>query len=371
MKPLTTETSLASATDDMDITRQKLIFITGASRSGTTLLSFVLRNHDQVMGLKELQYFGEFWDPRRGSIPMPRNRAIQAAATMLARQQDGVLAGKPDAGHMEQAATIVDGLGEDGSDPAALFAETVAEISKRDGKSIPCEQTPRNIYYARALLDLYPNCRIVHMMRDPRAVMASQKQRWQRRSLTTDTTHFPRSRTFRAWVNYHPFTISQLWNRSARQAKALRDHSRFHIVRFEDLLSAPEHTIQSMCEFIGLDFQEAMLDIGQVNSSHESSKGGAQSGFNPKAIDAWRNKLSAAEVQATEQRCGELMSDFYYAATPGSRSGIFRRLWMRVTYLFHLAGVVLLNPRRAWIQFRGLLSGQRSSTPPAEQRHVG
>ena len=45
-------------------TDQKMLFITGASRSGTTLMSFILRNHADIVGLNELQYFGEFWDPR-------------------------------------------------------------------------------------------------------------------------------------------------------------------------------------------------------------------------------------------------------------------------------------------------------------------
>ena len=76
------------------MTERKLIFITGASRSGTTLLSFVLRNHPAVFGLKELQYFGQAWDPRDSGRRFSRTEAIEAAATMLACQEQGVLAQK-------------------------------------------------------------------------------------------------------------------------------------------------------------------------------------------------------------------------------------------------------------------------------------
>ena len=62
------------------MTERKLIFITGASRSGTTLLSFVLRNNPEVFGLEELQYFGRAWDPRRGPRQFTRGEAIAAAA---------------------------------------------------------------------------------------------------------------------------------------------------------------------------------------------------------------------------------------------------------------------------------------------------
>ena len=67
-----------------------------------------------------------------------------------------------------------------------VFAAAVHQLAQAAGKSIPCEQTPRYIFYARALLEIYPTAQIVHMVRDPRAVMASQKMRWQRRRLAAD-----------------------------------------------------------------------------------------------------------------------------------------------------------------------------------------
>jgi hypothetical protein len=338
----------------MDITKQKLIFVTGASRSGTTLLSFVLRNHSKVMGLKELQFFGDYWDPRRGSIELGRDRAVAAVAMMLARQAQGVLAANPGQAELTRAAAIVRDLGPDGADPAALFAATVATLSEDAGKAIPCEQTPRNIYYAQALLDIYPNSRIVHMMRDPRAVMASQKQRWMRRKLTTDAASYPRSRTLRAWVNYHPFTVSKLWNRASQRAQQLQRHARFCVLRFEDLIEDPETQLRQLCERLGLAFEPAMLEIGQVNSSHASSVGGARRGFNPAAIEAWRDKLTGAEIEATERRCRPLMDSFGYTRRASHGSRLLGNAWMGLTYVFHLAGVLLLNPRRAWIQFRGL-----------------
>ena len=36
-----------------------LVFIVGASRSGTTMLNRILGNHRAVAGLNELHYFGE------------------------------------------------------------------------------------------------------------------------------------------------------------------------------------------------------------------------------------------------------------------------------------------------------------------------
>jgi omega-hydroxy-beta-dihydromenaquinone-9 sulfotransferase len=105
--------------DSALVTQRRLIFITGASRSGTTLLSFVLRNHREVFGLKELQYFGEAWDPRASARRFSRNQAIEAAASIYARQAHGILAARVGAAHRHEATALIDSLGQAGSDPAA------------------------------------------------------------------------------------------------------------------------------------------------------------------------------------------------------------------------------------------------------------
>ena len=73
------------------MTDRRLIFITGASRSGTTLLSFVLRHHPRVLGLRELQYFGDAWDPRHTGRRLSKAEACEAAARLfdLLHQADG------------------------------------------------------------------------------------------------------------------------------------------------------------------------------------------------------------------------------------------------------------------------------------------
>ncbi len=84
---------MTAGADPALVTQRKLFFITGASRSGTTLLSFVLRNHRDVFGLKELHFFGEAWDPR-SPRHFSRRQAIAAAAAIFARQQHGILAAR-------------------------------------------------------------------------------------------------------------------------------------------------------------------------------------------------------------------------------------------------------------------------------------
>jgi omega-hydroxy-beta-dihydromenaquinone-9 sulfotransferase len=341
---------------ETDVKERKLIFITGASRSGTTLLSFMLRNHPAVHGLKECQYFGQWWDPRDSGRRFTRAEAIEAAAAMFACQEHGVLAHRVGAAHRLRAAAVIDSLGAAGADPAVLFAAVAQELATAAGKTIPCEQTPRNIFYARRLLDIYPAAHIVHIVRDPRAVMASQKLRWQRRSLAENGKAVPRYESLRVWVNYHPYTVARLWSRASSVALQMAERPRVTLIRFEDLLREPEATVRLLCTRLGLEYDPAMLDVPQVNSSHQSSAGGARRGLHTDAIDQWRSKLSETETAITERYCGRLMRRFGYdIGKSRSATNTAGEIRYRLSYIAHLGGVLLVNPRRAVVQGRALL----------------
>lgn len=354
---------MSASADPALLTQRKLIFITGASRSGTTLLSFVLRNHDDVLGLKELQYFGQTWDPRNRQRRFSRNQSIAAAAAIYACQEQGILSTKVSPAHRLAATRLIDELGDASADPAALFAAAVHQLAQAAGKSIPCEQTPRYIFYARALLEIYPNAQVVHMVRDPRAVMASQKMRWQRRRLAADGTKVPRYQSLRVWVNYHPYTVARLWSEATAAALALAQHPRVTLIQFEELLQQPEATVRRLCARLGLDFDEKMLDVGQINSSHQSSTGGARRGLQTAAIDTWRKILTQTETAIAERRCGALMNRFGYQRGAGPSGRLIAELGYRLSYLMHLGGVMLVNPRRAMVQAKALLRPRAPSEP--------
>ena len=340
----------------MSISNNKLVFVTGASRSGTTLLSFILRNHHSVFGLKELHYFGTHWDPRVEGKEATEAELIDAAADIFMRQAQGILTRGDKEPFLDAARKLVRELSTEDRNLAGTFVAATTQLAKAENKTIPCEQTPRNIFYADSLLDQFPNAHIVHMLRDPRAVMSSQKGRWKRRSLATDTQKFSRYESLRVWINYHPYTIARLWKRATAQAMRMSTHSRFHVLRFEDLLSDPEHSVRNLCEQLGLEFEPAMLDVGRINSSHASSVGGAEKGFQTGAIDQWRDKLSPSEIAITERICASQMGDYQPSE---ARTGALGELPHKLSYLLHLAGVVLINPRRALVQSRALMQGQK------------
>lgn len=335
---------------------QSLVFVTGASRSGTTLMSVVLGKNSRVLCMNETHYFGDCWDPR-STDTLDADALEEAAARLLARLERGILKAQVTQDDRTKARTFLATLPAQRRTPADIYQVIVSKSAQDAGKEIPCEQTPRNIFYASRLLDIYPGARIVHMIRDPRAVMASQKKRWRRRQLAT--VKLPFYHTIRVWANYHPTTMSQLWRRATAQALKLQSDNpqRFLTVRFEDLLRDPEPTVRKVCEFLGIEFEPDMLHVGQINSSHQSSVGGARPGLNKGAIDAWREVLNSGEIAITEDVCGAEMQSCGYNMDVPQGAGLATRTYYGLTYVFHALSVAATNPRRALIQFKAAFRG--------------
>jgi hypothetical protein len=324
-----------------------LLFVTGASRSGTTMLNRVLGTHDRILGMNELHYFGDLWDPSDTEPKSPEERA-RLAASLIARQARGIWGSGPGGEELERGRRLADELPRD-ANGMALYAHVVRALALDQGKTIACEQTPRNIFYARRLLDLEPEARVIQLVRDPRSVIASQKNRWRRKKL--GGSNIPWREIVRVWFNYHPHTMAKLWLRAADAGDGLVGHPRFLQVRFEDLVATPEEVVPAICAFVGVEFQPGMLEVPIVGSSQRQDKG--QRGFSKESIESWKGTLSPAEVWMIERVAGAAMQRHGYRLS--GRSPGLGAAGLLVRYPVHLAGVILSNPHRAWIQARAVL----------------
>lgn len=338
-----------------------MIFVTGASRSGTTLMSQVLGRHSEVRSLREMHFFGSKWNIHGESSVLSAREVPMAVAEMLATQH-GDRRDRQAAELRDAQRAVIETLPQ-GACSAELFAATVTTLAQRAGRRIPCEQTPRNIYYARSLLAQFPAARFVHLLRDPRGVMASQKYRWRKRALLASPSNMSRLHQARLWLNHHPYLFARLWNTATADAWALRAHPRFRLVKFEQLIADPERTIRDLCAFLEIDFEPEMLDVEHTNSSHVASTG-LRSGFGTTSIDTWRSVLTREDLGVIAERCGKLMTKVGYEPEP-TRLTRRSRAALALGYAGHLAGAVVLNPQRVLIQFRAVRSA--SDHDPREE----
>jgi len=285
------------------------IFVVGNSRSGTTLMGTVLGRHLSVFRFEELHFFEELWSTTDEKVRFSAEESEALAAKLLDIQRSGYLTRKGESFFLEEAKALVDTLSPPFS-PITVFKAFLNYETKQQGKAIACEQTPQNILYIAEIWKNYPEAVIIHMIRDPRAVLLSQKNRWRRPFLSKD---IPKKEAIRYWLNYNPITMSQLWKANIRAAEDFSSDTRLYTLRYEDLLQSPEVEIKKVCQFAGLTFSPEMLQVPRVNSSSQEDRP-TQMGIDGARADKWKEGgLSTTELFVCQKINNGAMSTHNYS----------------------------------------------------------
>ena len=289
-----------------------IVFITGNSRSGTTMMMRIMNNHSEAHSINEPHFFEKLWSPQDENKELIYKDAFDLYAKLFTGQRAGFFE-KPEH-HVEKYRKEIDSIISSFQSPPTrmeAYAQFMHYEAGINGKQVPCEKTPQNVFYLKEILDHFPNARVINMIRDPRGVMLSQKRKWKRRKLGAD--FITKKEVLRLRINYHPITIAKLWNSAVGAIKPFEDHKGFINVRFEDLLDKPEETVQRICEFTNLTYEPSMLDVPHAGSSSEADKKDVK-GIKKGRAKGWEEKgLTAAEIRICQDTCKELMDKYSYA----------------------------------------------------------
>ena len=292
----------------------RLTFIVGNSRSGTTMMMRIINNHSQLHALSELHFFEQLWSPADQNKSLDKDAIIKLADRLLHVSREGYLTRFQAGKYLDEARQLADAeLAKASGSPvygqdvfrAVAFLET-----RKAGKLIPCEKTPQNVFYIGEILQLYPHARILNMVRDPRGVLLSQKRKWKRRKMGA---HFITWReATRLRINYHPITISRLWNSSIGASLKFLDHPQVMTVHFEDIIEDSAATIRKICAFFEVEFDANMLEVPHLGSSNEVDDP-TKTGIKKERAGNWRKGgLNDAEVWFCQNITGKYMDPMEY-----------------------------------------------------------
>lgn len=164
---------------------------------------------------------------------------------------------------------------------------------------------------APLLMEALPDSKMILLVRDPRDVVASAleslaKGSWGSKTLNIDN---PPDVSVETWANHYLENVG-----NARQAYESHP-GRKVLVRYEDLRADPLGTMRRLYSELGIDVDGD--ELARVVEKHswenipEEKKG--QGKFYRKATPGgWQEDLSAEQIQATEEICGDLMQRFGY-----------------------------------------------------------
>ena len=242
-----------------------ILYIAGYGRSGSTLLDSLLNDHPSIFGGGEMMWLFQqaaengncscgrlqndcgFWRDVLQRVACQVGHRDWAGAAQLTLKMERLRTISPlDQGYIDLWAAAFDAVREVSGKP------WIVDSSKNT----------RLDYYRLPLLARHMGCqvKIIHLVRDPRAVMWSTA-RGSNRQLEKGSRSHGHSRRMMSGL------MSWVFSNTAVEALCRR-HSEWPVlrVRYEDLVSSPGETLGRIGRFINLDMQEVVRRIHHRNS---------------------------------------------------------------------------------------------------------
>jgi hypothetical protein len=286
------------------------VFIVGNSRSGTTMLMRMLDKHPEVYALSEWHFFEQLWSGKEAAS-LPKEAACELASRLLGIQRNGYRAGHQSKKYDAEAVSIVNSLSGQSISHVDVYQATAFYETQLNGKVVPCEKTPQNVFYLKEILEYIPNARVVNLIRDPRSVLLSQKKKANRRKM--GATWMSKKEERRLRINYHPITISRLWKSAVGAGMAYQDHPQVTTCYFEDIMANPEMEVRRICQFLGLQYAEDMLQIQQVGSSVQPDDYDKVGVIPDRAVSWDKGGLTETEIYLCQKPIKGLMKQHDYS----------------------------------------------------------
>ncbi|MEA5509913.1 sulfotransferase [Crocosphaera sp. UHCC 0190] len=282
----------------MTVIRQA-IFLVGAERSGTTVLRLMLSHHSQISWCQEFEYVvdqveddGKFPELDRYYEWLETNRVFQGRNFAIDRSLDYF----------------------------QLVNSFLKQQLERDHKKLVGATVHRHF---DRLIKIWPDARFIHLIRDGRDVARSCiGMGW----------------SGNVWTGVERWLDAEcLWN----QLKTQITPDRYIEVTYEDLITNPAQILTHICHFMGLEYDQAMLNYAQ-DTTYDLP--------DAKFIQQWRKKMSEHEIQLVESKIAPLLQDRGYElsglphleVTPSMEQKIrFQDWWFRLNFRVQRIGLGL------------------------------
>lgn len=293
------------------------IFVAGPSRSGTALTRSVVNAHPEVFIAGETHWFDDLRtrieDPAAPLSDDEQRRTVEDHFLALSDRPFGH-GGDPEAGWLGRGDLRAKADESGGSADAYFDAFLALSAEAEGGARILGEKTPRHVFRIDEILSCYPQAKMIVMVRDPRAIVASYKD-WYGGDGPEAGEEAERTRR-----TYDPVLLSALWRAQARAGTtAAHAHpGRVMVQRYEDLVTEPETAVRGIADFLGLEFSDAMLEVPLHNSSYSQTQWDA--GISAAPVDRWQTKLDLAEVRVVEMVTRAERTRYHYPRLPGGRA---------------------------------------------------
>ena len=243
------------------------IFIVGVGRSGTKFLMNVLNNHSEINISSETHFFSKLI--HNGFIKVAKKfegfeydrNLKKLVEAMFNRSVFGTFWKHPLSIEKER---ILDRFKQSKRTFKDFFSIIIEEDKLSKNKSIAGEKTPSHLYHIDNLIKWFPNAKILHIIRDPRFVLASEIHK----DLKTDYPLKKESYFYNLGLFFY---VLIQWFLALRLDKKFEKKypTQYLSIKYEDLLNDHERKVKYVCSFLNVKYEESMLNPPIVDSSYQ------------------------------------------------------------------------------------------------------
>lgn len=263
--------------------------IVGVGRSGTSLLMSMLNAHPEVMFPPEFHFINQHLARRPQAT-------LSEAATRL----------RSDARFARLDMTVDDAIRPFTNQQLpfsmpALYREILFQYGRRGNGRVIGDKAPKYVEYLPVIHLIFPNAKIIHLIRDPRDVYLSRKKA--------------------AWSANRPDLLQLLAYRAqydlGRRLGPQLFGEYYLEVQYEQLLTQPVKTLRLICDKLQIPFIQQMLDFSdsarQLVAKDELSW--KQETIGPlltNNMNKWQKVLTPAQTAQVEAACWPTFVDGLY-----------------------------------------------------------
>jgi hypothetical protein len=243
-----------------------ILFIVGVERSGTTLLRTVLHAHPRIWVGYECGFHRRLFDRHADGIDCAQGlEAFLNDLFAVTRFKHWGLS-------RDRIADALLSAGQDVlpyRDAIYRIAQAVRDANRPEGTWVGFKY-PNDIYHIDFLFGLFPQARVVHIIRDPRAVMASEKAK------RIKLGRYDRTETI--------FAVARRYRHMAQERARWRGDNRYLEVSYENLIGDFSNSMTKLLAALGLDLAPEVLEYHRLAREFR---------FTPES-DLWQHPLTLA-----------------------------------------------------------------------------
>lgn len=271
------------------------VFVVGCPRSGTTLLQRILTHHPQLEVVNDSHFIPRALKGERNEVDHTTPLTAELAERAITY-------------HRFYRVGVDENVARSLAEQATTYSQFVGllygQVAKQAGKPFAGEKTPDYVRSLPLLHRLFPDSRILHIIRDGREVALSVRD-W------ATPTKGPGK--FAMWDD-NRLAVAALWwewqVRAGLEARTMLAPGSYHEILYDDLVADAETAMRSAIAFLGLPFEQAMLDYHVGRARPKEGRSAKDAWLPPTSgLRDWRTQYTDDELALVELLIGDVLAE--------------------------------------------------------------